>query len=190
MVDKARLRKEILKRRDALCARERETKSAQIAERFFSLPEYASARTIFVYAAFRSEVQTQSLILEMLRGGRRLVASRTDPVARRLVLFEIDDPLQDLISGYMGIPEPKEDASRAIALQALDLVVTPAVGYDPSGNRLGYGGGYYDRLFGQLRADTPRVGFAFEAQIVSSIPTEPHDARIPIIVTEARVIRT
>ncbi len=190
MVQKKHLRKEILKRRDALPAREREVKSAQIARRFFALPEYDGTRAIFVYADFRSEVQTRGLMVQMVRDGRRLFASRTDPADRRLVLFEIDDPLRDLIPGYMGIPEPRGEASRAIALEEVDLVVTPAVGYDPSGNRLGYGGGYYDRLFEQLRADVPRIGFAFEAQIVRRIPAEAHDARIPLIVTEDRLIRT
>ncbi len=188
-VDKERLRKEILKRRDALSAHERGAKSAQIADRFLALPEYENAQAIFLYAAFRTEVQTHALMVRMRRDGRRLIASRTDSAARRLALYEIHDPLQDLRPGYMGIPEPRGGASRAVALEEVDLVVTPAVGYDASGNRLGYGGGYYDRLFEQLSADAPRVGFAFEAQIVPHIPAEPHDAKVPIIVTETRVIR-
>jgi 5-formyltetrahydrofolate cyclo-ligase len=64
------------------------------------------------------------------------------------------------------------------------------VGYDEKGNRLGYGGGYYDRLFESMRPDAVRIGLAFEVQIVPHIPSDDHDVRIPIIVTEERVIRT
>jgi 5-formyltetrahydrofolate cyclo-ligase len=71
----------------------------------------------------------------------------------------------------------------------LDLVVVPGVAFDPQGNRLGWGAGYYDRLLAQVRADAPIVALAFECQIVPAIPPESHDVPVDVIVTEQRIIR-
>ena len=189
MIDKPGLRRAILAQRDALSQQEREHKSAEIMERLITLPEYESARSVFVYADFKSEVMTRELTVHILDSGKRLLASRTLFDERRLALTPILDPHRDLVTGYMGIPEPREDMMEDTPATEIDLTLTPAVGYDVTGNRLGYGGGFYDRLFGEIRDDAPRVGLSFEIQIVPKVPAEDHDIRIPIIVTEARVIR-
>lgn len=189
MIDKPSLRRAILAKRDALSQKEREYKSAEIMERLITLPEYENARSVFVYADFKSEVMTRELMVHIITGGKRLLASRTLFDERRLALTPIFDPARDLVAGYMGIPEPREDIMKDIPAGEIDLTLTPAVGYDVTGNRLGYGGGFYDRLFGETRKAAARVGLAFEIQIVSEVPAEEHDIRIPVIVTEARVIR-
>lgn len=190
MPDKKTLRKNVLARRDALTEKEREKKSNRIRERLTSLPEYQSARSVFVYADFRSEVMTRKLMKKTLKEGKRVLASKTLVAERRLLLTDILDPDRDFIAGYMDIPEPREEILRDISPEEVDLVLTPAAGYDEKGNRLGYGGGYYDRLFERMRPSVLKIGLAFEAQIVPAVPAEPHDIPIPIIVTEDRVIRT
>lgn len=189
MMDKRSLRRTILARRDALSREEREQKSAEVTKRLITLPEYEKARSVFVYADFKSEVMTRALMLHILNSGKRLLASKTLFEERRLALTPILDPDRDLVAGYMGIPEPREDLMEDTPPGEIDLTLTPAVGYDVRGNRLGYGGGFYDRLFGEIRDDAPRVGLAFELQIANQVPAEKHDIRIPIIVTESRVIR-
>jgi len=188
-MDKKTLRKAVLTRRDALTEEERKEKSAQIVEGLTGLPEYQSARSLFIYADFRSEVMTLALMKKALREGKRVLASKTLVAERRLQLTDILDPDRDFVAGYMDIPEPREEILRDISPEEVDLVLTPAVGYDAQGNRLGYGGGYYDRLFERLRPEAKKIGLAFEAQIVPAVPAETHDIPIPIIVTEARVIR-
>ncbi len=188
-MDKKTLRQTVLARRDTLNNREREAKSARIVERLITLPEYRSARTLFIYADFRSEVMTRKLMRQAIEEGKRVLASKTLVTERRLQLTDILDPDRDFVSGYMDIPEPREEIQRDIPPEEVDLVLTPAVGYDAQGNRLGYGGGYYDRLFERLRPDAQKIGLAFEAQIVPAVPAEPHDIPIPIIVTEDRLIR-
>ena len=190
MNPKALLRKKILTKRDSLSFQEREEKSQRIMERILSLPEFFSARSLFIYADFRSEVMTRALMLRTLNKGKRVLVSKTEVQEKRLVLTDILDPERDLVPGYMGIPEPREGIIREIDPRELDLILTPCVGYDEEGNRLGYGGGYYDRLFASIRDDSQKIGVAFEVQIVPQVPSEPHDITIPIIVTEERVIRT
>jgi 5-formyltetrahydrofolate cyclo-ligase len=189
MMDKARLRKEILQKRDTLTLQERKDKSARIMERLLSLPEYDAARSLFIYADFRSEVMTRDLMAHALKHGKRVLASRTLVSEKRLALTDILDPERDLVPGYMGIPEPRDGIFRDIPCAEVDLVLTPGLGFDEKGNRLGYGAGYYDRLFESMRENAVRIGLAFEVQIVPEIPSENHDVKIPIIVTEDRVIR-
>ncbi len=189
MDKKKTLRKEILEKRDCLTTREREKKSRRILERLTALPEYETARSLFIYADFKSEVKTLQLMKHTLKQGKRVLASKTLVREKRLMLTDILDPERDFVPGYMGIPEPREEILRDISPEEVDLVLTPAVGYDERGNRLGYGGGYYDRLFERMRPETVIIGLAFEAQIVPFVPAEDHDIPIPIIVTEDRVIR-
>ncbi|MDX1762738.1 MAG: 5-formyltetrahydrofolate cyclo-ligase [bacterium] len=189
MIDKASLRRTLLAKRDGLSLREREEKSAEIMKRLVTLPEYKSARSVFVYADFKSEVMTRALMVHIVTTGKRLLASKTLIDQKRLALTPVTDPLEDLVAGYMGIPEPREGILEDTPVGEVDLTLTPAVGYDSSGNRLGYGGGFYDRLFGEVREGAPRIGLAYEMQIVPEVPAEDHDIPIPIIVTEDRVIR-
>jgi 5-formyltetrahydrofolate cyclo-ligase len=68
-------------------------------------------------------------------------------------------------------------------------VLLPGAAFDHRGNRLGYGGGYYDRLLARLKKKLPLVALAYEEQIVDSLPAEPHDIKVDMIVTDERVIR-
>jgi 5-formyltetrahydrofolate cyclo-ligase len=188
--NKQTLREEILKKRAALSGGDRADKSRKIMERLLALSEYQNARTLFIYADFKSEVMTRDLMAHALKNGKRVLASKTLVQEKRLVLSDILNPELDLVPGYMKIPEPRDEILRDTPPDEVDLILTPCVGYDEKGNRLGYGGGYYDRLFKNTRKDAVRLGIAFEVQIVPEIPCESHDIKIPIIVTEDRVIRT
>jgi 5-formyltetrahydrofolate cyclo-ligase len=68
-------------------------------------------------------------------------------------------------------------------------VIIPGAGYDAAGNRVGYGGGYYDRLLSGLHKDIPVIAPAYEEQLTDWVPSEPHDIRVNMIVTDRRLIR-
>ncbi|HET6803720.1 MAG TPA: 5-formyltetrahydrofolate cyclo-ligase, partial [Casimicrobiaceae bacterium] len=103
---------------------------------------------------------------------------------RPLRIVDLD---RDVESGYRGIPEPRATCA-AVALQTIDWVLTPGVGFDAAGRRLGYGGGYYDRLLPLLPRAASRVAGAFEVQLVDRVPAAPHDIGVDCIVTEQRII--
>ena len=86
--------------------------------------------------------------------------------------------------GALGIPEPSPDAPRVEP----DIVLVPLLGIDPTGTRLGYGGGYYDRTLGALRTARPvfAVGVAWDMQLVASLPVDPWDARLDALATPTR----
>jgi len=103
-------------------------------------------------------------------------------------LHEIKD-ISELSPGYMGIPEPSLSGERLVRLDDIELVIIPGSAFDCSGNRLGYGGGYYDILLSEGKRKVPVIALAYEEQLVDLIPSEVHDVKVDIIVTDKQVIR-
>lgn len=93
----------------------------------------------------------------------------------------------DLVPGAFGTSEPPESAPVVIP----EILIVPLAGFDSVGNRLGYGGGYYDRTLQLLRESRPvqAIGLAFEAQELPAIPAESYDQPLDLVVTEARILR-
>jgi 5-formyltetrahydrofolate cyclo-ligase len=187
--DKATLRQEILAKRDAIPPAVRKAKDRAIGERLLGLEEFRAAHMIFYFASFRSEVDTSGLIRKSLESDRKVVLPKVDAINHALLLFEIRSP-DELAPGYMSIPEPSVIAEeRQVNINDVDAVIIPGACFDESGNRIGYGGGYYDRLLEGLRKDIPVIAPAYEEQIVDSIPADPHDRKVTIIITDRRQIR-
>ena len=99
----------------------------------------------------------------------------------------IEDPERDIEAGYRGIPEPRAGC-REIQLGDVDWVLVPGVAFDAAGRRLGYGGGYYDRLLPLLPTTVPRVAGAFDLQIVEAVPAAAHDIGVDCVITESRTL--
>ncbi|HAA37409.1 MAG TPA: 5-formyltetrahydrofolate cyclo-ligase [Firmicutes bacterium] len=188
MLDKKSLRKKVLAARDSLTWDQVEANSVKIAEQLFALPQYRAAQTIMYFLNFGKEVLTMKMVPQTLAHGKRAVATKTVTKERRMILSEIYDLEADLEPGLWGIPEPKAEALRPLEPTEIDFVIVPGVAFDLQGNRLGYGGGYYDRFFPQLREGVPLVAVTFELQIVKEVPVDPWDRRVDFIITEKRVI--
>ncbi len=185
---KSAIRRELLLKRDALSQDARRGKSGAIARRLLEQPEYRLAGFVLCYVNFRSEVGTRGIIARALMDGKKVILPKVDRKAHRLRLFEITDEADDLEAGYMGIYEPVEGRAREASPGEVDLVVLPGVGFDAEGGRLGYGGGYYDRVIETLRPGVPLVALAFDLQVVGHIPVEGHDKRVDKIITETRLV--
>lgn len=185
MSDKSAIRKEILSRRDSLAPDIKRAKDRSIGERLTGLPEFAAARTVLLFASFRSEVDTAGLIKHCFSIGKHVVLPRTDKERGELVLFGVTG-IGELVPGYMGIPEPSVFDGRTAAVQDMDLIVVPGVAFDERCNRLGYGKGYYDKLLRHRKA--PAIALSYEEQIVAALPAEPHDIGMDKIITDKRII--
>lgn len=188
MEDKQTLRRALLSRRDAIPPEVRRVKDRQIKENLTALDEYRRARVIFIFASFRSEVDTFGMMDRARADGKSVVLPRVDRHSRTLALFSVPASSR-LRPGFMGIPEPDADAEQRTDISEVDLVVIPGACYDEAGNRLGYGGGYYDRLLAGVKESVPVIAPAYEEQIVEAVPSEPHDIRVHAVVTDRRTIR-
>ena len=181
------MRDQVLGRRDALAPAVRAHSSRVIAAHVGSMDAFRKARVVLLALPFRSEWDATLLVRNAIGDGKIVAAPRVDPSARMLLPFRIADLDADIEAGYRGIPEPRAHCA-AVALDTIDWILVPGVAFDAAGRRLGYGGGYYDRLLPLLAPDAPRVAGGFEMQLVDAVPAATHDARVDCIVTEQRML--
>ncbi|MGN0835824.1 MAG: 5-formyltetrahydrofolate cyclo-ligase [Akkermansia sp.] len=99
--------------------------------------------------------------------------------ARRMEFRIVRDPVRDMAPAAMGIPAPLPHCP-AVEPPELDLILVPGVAFTPSGERLGYGGGFYDNYLPRCTR-ARRLALAFAEQLTDSLPTEPHDCRVPLM---------
>ena len=138
--------------------------------------------------AFGSELDLGELHRELLQQGRLLVAPRVPAQGRALELRQVADLAQDLAPSRWGIPEPRPERCPLVDPAQIDLVLVPGVAFDRWGNRLGYGAGFYDRLFQRLAPSALRVACVQDALLVERVPAEPHDAPVDLLLTESMAL--
>ncbi len=183
--EKQAVRQTIQKIRDLIPSDQRKSKTKKIAENFYSLKQYSEAKNILIYYPFRSEIDTTVIIKRALKDNKRVILPRVS--GKELELFYVKDIKKDLKPGTYGIMEPDRDLCSPAKYTEPDIVVVPGVGFDRNKNRLGYGGGFYDRLIPKLSKNIQKVALCFQMQIIDSVPFFDHDARVDKIITENEV---
>jgi 5-formyltetrahydrofolate cyclo-ligase len=182
---KRALRERVLAARDRTPIEFRAAASAMIGRALARRDDFAAASTVLLTLPFGSEWDSMWLLITALERGKTVVLPRVNAVARTLELCRLSEPSSDIVPGYRGIPEPQPHCT-LVAADAIDWVLVPGVAFDIAGHRLGYGGGYYDRLLPQLRSDAARVAGGYEIQLVDRVPTAPHDMPVQALATESR----
>ena len=163
---------------------ERTKKSIEIKKRLFLLEEFKRAKTVMFYVSKGGEeVETKDMILETLRMGKRVAVPVTVLSEKNLYPAEITDYDKELSECRYGILEPRQGSIRPVPLEEIDLVIVPGVAFDDKSNRLGRGEGYYDRFLGGLPAGIPRVGLAFDFQIVTDLPVLKNDQPVSMVLS-------
>lgn len=173
----------MLAERDGVHFEERARRSRSIAERVAALPEVSGVSLLLTYWPMGSEVDPL-FVIPLLPIGVALALPRV--VGRSIVptAYSPGDPLQP---SDLGPREPT--LGSPVEPEAIGAVLVPGAAFDPSGGRIGYGGGFYDRFAQVLPPSTPRIALAFEFQVLPEVPNGPFDRRVHLIVTEERVIR-
>jgi len=179
---KAEVRQACLCQRTSLGEKERKRKSIIIQQKLMDLPEFQLAKTVMLFLNFREEVETTALAEATIAGKKKLVLPRCAPHGI-LLPIEVRDLEQDIEPGTYGIREPKLTLG-VVEPSEIDLIIVPGSGFDLQGERLGYGGGFYDRFFMLLNPVTPRIALGFECQIIPQVPVGKHDAKMTMLVTE------
>ena len=185
---KAALRKQIIAARDALPAATRRDLSASITQQLLKLDAYRNAACVLAYMSFGSEFDTGALVADALASGKQLCLPRVNRDMRRLEVRRVENIERDLQNGIWSIREPRADCPPA-DLDRIDFVLVPGVAFTPRCERLGYGGGFYDRLIAQFTRHPPLVAAAFALQIRDEIPRNANDQRADIVVTESSCYR-
>jgi 5-formyltetrahydrofolate cyclo-ligase len=181
---KASVRRDAVVRRDALPAADRLAAAEAIAARPFPLPIRAGT-IVSGFMPLKTEINPLPLMRALAAQGARLALPVIDARGKPLVMraFAFGDELN---SGQWGIKEPKPEAGEVTP----DILLTPLLAFDRSGNRIGYGAGYYDMTIAKFRAAKPivAVGLAYAAQEIAAVPVTERDARLDLVLTEREII--
>lgn len=184
---KALLRAAVLAERDALQPPVRKERSRAIVAAITALPAFRAANSVLLTSSFGSEVETGPLIADTLASGKTLLLPLVNRESKMLELYAVADPEAQLARGTYGIAEPRPERCRRATCTEVEWVLVPGVVYADDGFRIGYGGGFYDRLLPLLPPATPRVSAAFELQRRNEVPHGVHDQKIQTVVTESGV---
>lgn len=211
---KQSIRKTIIAQREQLSPDMRAAYSAAITERLLQLAEYQQAGTVLGYMNFGTEFASELWVPQVLADGKRLALPRVNRHTNQLDMYWVDDLENQLAPGMWGIREPVvERCERLDALNEVEFALLPGVAFTRDGARLGYGGGFYDKLLmkqlairlgeqitlakslvmagqgGGTEAHKPTLAAAaFALQIVERIPQEATDVKVDWIITEQEMI--
>ena len=175
---KKKLRREILARRAALTEQERERGRLLITERILGHQWYYLSDTVLSFVSYGSEICTTEILENALHDGKCVYVPRVE--WRKMQFYRIRS-LSELHEGYKGIPEPEGNTECFIydpERAAKCLLLMPGSVFDPLGNRLGYGGGFYDCYLADKEALRLRsIGIGFRCQQVDTVPVEETDVK-------------
>jgi 5-formyltetrahydrofolate cyclo-ligase len=179
---KRALRTRIAALRRSLSEAQRLVQAEEMAVRLIETSAWTTALRVALYADLPDEVPTRALQLAAEASGRPILWPRINDGQLEFAIC----PVGSLAPAHFGIPTPP-DSFPASPLAAGDLLITPAVAFDRSGQRLGRGGGFYDRALAALAGRAPSVAIGYDFQLVDEIPTEPHDVPVDTVVTNAGI---
>jgi 5-formyltetrahydrofolate cyclo-ligase len=190
MKTKNELRRNILSVRNKMNREEVLKKSSIIIDKLVKLDVFKQSKTIFVYMDFKNEVKTIPLIKQMLLDGKNVVVSYTDVKNVKLIPVRLRDLENDLEKSPFGYLQPKKNLIVPVEVEKLDLIIVPGVVFGMDLNRIGFGKGYYDRVLEIKRKDAKAIAIAYEFQIQDKIPSEEHDVKMDMIITEEKIYKS
>lgn len=202
-MDKKSIREEVTNRKNALQEEQVTEWSLQLKEKFCSLDAYKAAECIYFYMTFNNEVQTVPMIEQAIKDGKRAAVPLMLKSGKTLnkkgepkhdyMEFVYIHSMDECVPNFMGIPEPpesliKEEPER-IADEKQVLIMMPGLAFDKEGNRIGYGGGFYDKyLDSHPDTEFQKIALCFDFQIYDHIPTEEHDEKMDLIISPSETI--
>jgi 5-formyltetrahydrofolate cyclo-ligase len=183
---KSALRRELLAARARLTQADRATAGRSLRDTIMGLPEAGMAGTIAAYLSVGAEPDTRGLVFALWkRGSYVLLPVLTDENDLDWASYEGPDALA---AGRHGLLEPTEPRRGRSAIASADLVLVPALAADRRGNRLGRGGGCYDRALARVGAAVPTIALLYDGELLDEVPAAEHDRRVRAVVQPAEGI--
>jgi len=166
---------------------ERLEKSQAVCRKLGRTKVFRQAKVIMLYLSLEHEIDTACLIKKALEAGKKVLVPSVEWHQNKIVPVTIDDLECEMHHDRHGLRHPKNGTPTDIT--EIDLVVVPGVGFDLQGDRLGKGGGFYDRFLGTNGFQGVSCGIGFEEQVVDKLPTYDHDVRLNMLVTDKLIRR-
>ena len=174
-MDKKALRQLISQQKREMTPEQIETASRALAEQFLQTDAYRKAKTLYGYLPYNQEVRTVPILEQALRDGKRVAVPKVYGDTMKFIYM---NDLSAVENGYCNIPEPIADGP--IGDDPTALVLMPGLAFDKAGNRMGYGGGYYDKFLSE-EPNHPTVALCYQFQMVEQIPTDSYDIPVDLV---------
>jgi len=184
MTPKDELRAAYLQRRRDLSDEERQSAAKAAALLFANFTPF-KRHSYCAYLSHDNEMPTRHLIRQIFTWKASLAIPAWDAQTKSYQLCAFNAQTK-LITGHYGIREP--DIRHEIAPSSIRLLLIPGVAFDPDGNRIGHGKGYYDSILSRIAPAAIKVGLCYDWQIAPSIPAEPHDIPVDFLLTDRRIV--
>ena len=184
-MDKMELRRHLRKCLLEMTDEQRSEKSKKACRNLVSTRQFQNAAVVMMYLSLPHEVDTSEAILSAWQLGKTVLVPKVSWQQRHMIPVQINSLETDFSTEASGLRNPITGVP--MPLEDIDLVVTPALGFDGKGNRLGRGSSYYDRFFANAELKATRCGFAFAEQRVETIPVAEHDEPVGFLVTDEGV---
>lgn len=186
-VQKHDIRKKICSVRASLSATDKQQKSLAICKKIQTIDAWKHAKNIALYFATKNEVQTDQLINACWQQQK---TAFLPVIQHKKMAFYQYEKNTVLINNRFNIAEPDTKHSHFTETDKLDLIILPLIAFDSNKNRLGQGGGFYDRTFAELLEKKPTlIGIAYDCQRVASVPTEKWDIPLDYVVSESDLVK-
>ncbi|WP_299568539.1 5-formyltetrahydrofolate cyclo-ligase [uncultured Shewanella sp.] len=183
------IRRHIRQERNAIPQTDQNQLALIASRHLLSEIQRISAKRVALYLGFDGELATSKLIEALWKLDVEVYLPRLHPFAKGHLLFMRYNAETQMVNNRYDIAEPKLDIRHMVTVENLDMIVTPLVAFDDQGNRMGMGGGFYDRTLAQVKEGKPlAVGYAHDCQQVSFLPIEYWDIPLPVIITPTRRI--
>lgn len=180
-MEKVKVRNNIIKKRDSILLDTKQNYDYLIYKQLINCDIYKKSKKIFTYISFGSEVDTTAFINYALNDKKEIYVPKTDKEKREMKAIKINN-LDNMIVDKWGIPEPINVEKSEVG-EVFDLIIMPGLAFDKNGNRIGYGGGYYDKYLSQIKGNSHKMVLAYDFQIVERIESEIHDIKVEYIIT-------
>ncbi|HEV2252025.1 MAG TPA: 5-formyltetrahydrofolate cyclo-ligase [Streptosporangiaceae bacterium] len=178
--DKAALRKQLLAARSALSPDDRREAARRIRDALLEMPELQMAGTVAAYYSVGAEPDTRGLVYALWKRGTYVLLPLLRP-GGDLDWASYEGP-DSLVPGPRGLQEPGEKPRGVDTIARADVVLAPALAVDHAGNRLGRGGGSYDRALARVGPLIPVIALLYDAELLGRLPAEPHDTPVRAVV--------
>ena len=185
-MDKAQLRQSLRNGLLEMSPETRQRKSLQACLNLVSLALFKDASAVMIFLSLPYEVDTTEAIEQAWSMGKTVAVPRTFWKQKTMDAVRIESFQEEFSVSGFGLRNPVSQT--VVPLEEIDLVVAPGLGFDAQGNRLGQGGGYYDRFLCLPQLKARRCGFAFEQQVVPCVPCEETDQAMEFLVTDKQAV--
>lgn len=182
-MNKKEIRKQMTEIRDSLSKEEKSVKDAKIQDTLLSLSQIKESEAVFIYLSFRSEIDTLELLRQLWALGKKTYVPKV--VNGEMDFYEISS-FKELEPGFYGILEP---VTTKCVSGCAGVMIMPGLAFDLQKNRIGYGGGYYDRYLEKYKNEQLyTIAAAYDFQVVEKLEVEGYDYPVDILVTETRIL--